>query len=112
MDWTKKKALVTGGASFIGSHLVDVLLERGASIRVIDDLSSGKLQNIQQHIDSGAVEFVNGNLLDQDTSRKAVHGVDIVFHLAAAHGGRGYVDLHQAACAQNMALDGMLFMAA
>jgi UDP-glucose 4-epimerase len=46
MDWNKQHVLVTGGASFIGSHLVDALLERGATMRVVDDLSSGTLENI------------------------------------------------------------------
>ena len=111
MNWSGTRVLVTGGASFIGSHLTDALVARGATVRVVDNLSSGKLENIQPHIESGNVEFVNGDLLDQLTTRKAVEGTDIVFHLAADHGGRGYVDLHQAACASNLALDGMLFLA-
>jgi len=44
--WNRKKVLVTGGASFIGSHLVDALVERGAQVRVVDDLTSGKRSNI------------------------------------------------------------------
>lgn len=49
-DWTSKKVLVTGGCSFIGSHLVDALVGRGASVRVVDDLSSGVIENIQHHL--------------------------------------------------------------
>ena len=65
MDWKQKRILVTGGASFISSHLIDHLIEKGArSIRVVDDLSSGKLANIQQHIDDGTVEFVRADLLE------------------------------------------------
>ncbi|EOO61926.1 hypothetical protein IKE_05828 [Bacillus cereus VD196] len=108
-DWKKKHILVTGGASFIGSHLVDRLVTLDvAHIRIIDDLSTGKLQNIQAHIDAGRVEFIQGDLLDDGLARAAVMGMDMVFHLAAIHGGRGYIDLHQAQCAQNLILDGMI----
>lgn len=112
MNWGSRKALVTGGASFIGSHLVDQLLERGASVRVVDNLSSGRLDNIRTHVDAGNVEFIEGDLLDQSVVDRAVRGVDTVFHLAADHGGRGYVDLHQVACATNLTLDGLVFAAA
>jgi nucleoside-diphosphate-sugar epimerase len=112
MDWTGRSTLVTGGASFIGSHLVEALLERGARVRVVDDLSSGRLENIRPYVDAGDVEFINGNLLDQETARRSVEGTNVVFHLAGDHGGRGYVDLHQAACATNLVLDGTVFLAA
>ncbi len=56
--WASKKVLVTGGASFIGSTLVDALLARGASVRVVDDLSSGVLSNIQGVVDDGSVELI------------------------------------------------------
>jgi nucleoside-diphosphate-sugar epimerase len=107
--WESRKALVTGGASFIGSTLVDALLARGAAVRVVDDFSSGVLRNIEDKVDDGSVELVRGNLLDPDVSRRAVDGVDVVFHLAADHGGRGYVDLHQYACSTNLGLDAILF---
>ena len=103
--------LVTGGASFIGSHVVDALVERGARPRVVDNLSSGRLENIAGHIDSGRVEFIEGDLLDPEVTREAIDGMRTVFHLAADHGGRGYVDLHQVACATNLVLDGQLFKA-
>lgn len=109
MDWRNKKVLVTGGASFIGSHLMDALVARGCVVRVLDNLSSGMLQNIEAHLDSGRIEFIQGDLLEPGVARKAVDGMEIVFHLAADHGGRGYVDLHQAACATNLAMDGSLF---
>jgi nucleoside-diphosphate-sugar epimerase len=113
MDWTQQAVLVTGGASFISSHLIDLLVERGARrIRVVDDLSSGRLGNIRGHLDSGVVEFVEADLLTPGVPERAVAGMDVVFHLAAIHGGRGFVDLHQAACAQNLALDGTLIKAA
>lgn len=103
--------LVTGGASFIGSHLVDALVSAGARIRVVDDLSSGKLTNIRRHIASGAIEFVRANLLDPTVAAESVAGIHTVFHLAANHGGRGYVDRHQADCATNLLLDGAVFRA-
>ncbi len=113
MNWKNRPVLVTGGASFISSHLIDLLVSKGANqIRVVDDLTSGKLENIQTHIDSGVVEFVEADLLQPGVAQRAVQGMSVVFHLAAIHGGRGYVDLHQAACAQNLAMDGMLVKAA
>ena len=112
MDWQGTRTLVTGGASCIGSHLVDALLERGADVRVVDDLSSGKLDNIKGHIASGKVEFIRADLRTPGVAGQAVDGIRMVFHLAAVHGGRGFVDLHQAECATNLALDGILFKAA
>jgi len=109
MDWSTKRALVTGGASFIGSNLVDALIDRGAGVRVIDDLSSGKLENIKGHLDAGRVEFVEADLRDPGVARDAVKGMNVVFHLAADHGGRGYVDLHQAGPSSNLYLDGVVF---
>ena len=59
MDWTNRSVLVTGGASFIGSHLTDALVERGAKVRIVDDLSSGRLENIQEHLSNGSVQFIH-----------------------------------------------------
>ena len=75
--------LVTGGAGFIGSHLVDRLVRSGYSVRVLDNLSTGKLSNIQGHISSGEVDFVEGDIKDLETVKNSVHGVDAVLHLAA-----------------------------
>ncbi len=111
MRWDQQRVGVTGGASFIGSALVDALVERGARVRIVDNLSSGKLSNLKAHLDSGRIELVEGDLLDPETCQAAVEGQDIVFHLAADHGGRGYVDLHQVACSTNLILDGLLFRA-
>jgi len=111
-NWSEKSVLVTGGCSFIGSHLVGALIEKGARVRVVDNLSSGKLENIRHWIDEGAVEFVQADLLESDHAEQAVQGIDNVFHLAADHGGRGYIDLHQAACSTNLALDGLMIRAA
>ncbi len=107
--WKDRLVLVTGGASFIGSHLVDALLERGAKVRVVDDLTSGRLENIAEHVKAGRVAFTQADLREPGVTRAAVSGVSVVFHLAADHGGRGYVDLHQAGPASNLFLDGLIF---
>src|SRR3990167_6309940 len=111
MSWKDRRVLVTGGASFIGSHLVDALVARGARVRVVDNLSSGKLEHIRTHLDNGTVEWLQADLLESVVAQRAVEGMEVVFHLAADHGGRGYVDLHQAACATNLTLDGLVFRA-
>lgn len=107
--WNGRKVLVTGGASFIGSHLVDALLKRGARIRVVDDLSSGKFENIEQHVRKGAIRFIEADLREPGVARAVMKDIQMVFHLAADHGGRGYVDLHQAGPASNLLLDGIVF---
>ena len=107
--WSGKRVLITGGSSFIGSSLADQLIARGAIVRVVDDLTSGHRDNIQNHIDSGKVEFIHADLREPGIARGAVVGIDTVFHLAADHGGRGYVDLHQAGPASNFFLDGLVF---
>lgn len=112
MDWSAQRVLVTGGASFIGSHLVDALLERGARVRVVDNLSSGDLNNISGHIESGDVEFHHEDLLDSRVAEAMARDIDVVFHNAADHGGRGYIDLHQVNCSTNLVLDGQVFRAA
>jgi len=108
-NWKGKTVLVTGGTSFIGSNLTEQLLKRGAKVRVVDDLTSGKLENIEEFIKTGEVEFIKGDLKDQSIVRKAVKGIHTIFHLAADHGGRGYVDLHQAGPASNNFMSGMVF---
>ncbi len=109
MSWRGRPVLVTGGASFIGSHLVDALVTAGATVRVVDDLSSGRFEHIRPHVDAGRVAFVRGDLRDPRVASEAINRIDVVFHLAADHGGRGYVDLHQVACAGNLALDALVF---
>ena len=112
-----KLALVTGGASFIGSHLVDSLLKKGLEVRVADDFSSGKLNNLEYPLTrKGSDKWVydrltvyKGNLKDKIFTRFMVDGIDTVFHLAALHGGRGYIDTHPAECSSNMILDQLVF---
>jgi UDP-glucose 4-epimerase len=95
---------VTGGASFIGSHLVDRLCSLGANVTVVDNLSGGLLENLSN---SPKVNFVN---LDLEYGRledlvKVFRGNEIVFHLAANHGGRGYIDAHPADVCSNFSID-------
>jgi nucleoside-diphosphate-sugar epimerase len=74
-------ALVTGGAGFIGSHIAATLAARGARVRIIDDLSTGHLENIAEI--GGDVDFVHASLNDEDALRRALAGVEVVFHEAA-----------------------------
>jgi nucleoside-diphosphate-sugar epimerase len=88
---------------------VDALLARGAKVHVVDDLTSGRTGNIEQHVKSGRVTLVEADLREPGVTRSAMKGINVVFHLAADHGGRGYVDLHQAGPASNLFLDGLVF---
>ena len=74
-------ALVTGGAGFIGSHIAAALVSSGARVRIIDDLSTGYRENIDEI--GGDVDFVNGSLADEKSLQKALEDVEIVFHEAA-----------------------------
>lgn len=76
-----RQALVTGGAGFIGSHLVDLLIRSGWNVRVLDNLSSGTHANLQAT--HGDIEFIEGDVRDEAACRRACRGVDCVFHLAA-----------------------------
>src|SRR5713101_3054759 len=92
-----RTVLVTGGAGFIGSHLVERLLEGGAAVRILDNLSTGSLRNLQGVVDrlrapgdspggdrrSGQLEVIIGDVRDRELVRTATRNVDAVFHLAA-----------------------------
>ena len=93
MEWKGRRTLVTGGASFIGSHLVDRLVEKGADVCVVDNLSSGREEYLADHLAARRVAFVNADLRDPDVAQEVTRKVSVVFHLAADHGGRGYVEL-------------------
>lgn len=77
------KVLVTGGAGFIGSHLVESLLERDCSVRVLDNLHSGELENLGEYDENPSLRFIKGDVRDVEDVEKAVEGVDAVFHEAA-----------------------------
>jgi UDP-glucose 4-epimerase len=109
--------LVTGGASFIGSHLVDTLLLQGNEVRVADDLSSGKLANLEYPLKKTCskkwtydkLAIHRGDLKNKKFTKKMVEDAKVVFHLAALHGGRGYIHTHPAECCSNMVLDQLVF---
>src|SRR3989344_922549 len=76
-----KTAVITGGAGFIGSHIADALLARGARVKIIDDLSSGRRENVAHLL--GEIEFIEDSILNADMLKKAFSGVDFVYHQAA-----------------------------
>ncbi|MPY94511.1 MAG: NAD-dependent epimerase/dehydratase family protein [Acidimicrobiia bacterium] len=84
------RVLVTGGAGYLGSHLVDLLLEHGHEVTVLDNLSTGKADNLAHCLDQ--VRFVNGTILDEALVDRLVEKVDLVYHLAAAVGVKHIVD--------------------
>ena len=105
--YNSKNILITGGASFIGSHLVELLLKSGANITVIDDLTSGKAENLSEV--EKDIKFVIGDVRSHDILSKEMKKVEIVFNLAAMHGGRGYIETHPVECMNNMLLDHIVF---
>lgn len=117
MHWKGQRVLVTGGASFIGSHLVDKLLSLGSEVIVADDFSSGKLDNLEYHLTnrgsgvwiSGNLSILQGDLKERAFTKSIMKEIDIVFHLAASHGGRGYIHTHPVECCTNMMLDQLVF---
>ena len=86
------RTVVTGGAGFIGSHLVEHLLSRGDDVAVLDDLSTGRLENLRHVLDEPRLRFVEGSILDRSAVEEVVGGADRVFHLAAAVGVHLIVD--------------------
>lgn len=108
MTLRNKKVVITG-ASFIGVHLVHRLLNIGVSqVKVINKSSKHK-KNLKDYVQS--IEFIEQDLRDYPKTRKLLKGADVVFHLAADHGGRGYVALRQGNTATNFLLDGSVFRA-
>lgn len=76
-------SLVTGGAGFIGSHLVDFLMKSGEAVRVLDNLSAGDLNNLSSWLSSPGLKLFQGDVLDKEIVFEALEGCDTVFHLAA-----------------------------
>lgn len=94
------RILVTGGAGFIGSHLVEALLRRGERVRVLDDLSTGCLSNLAACGADGRLEVEVGTVRDAATFRRVLEGCGVVFHLAASV-GVGMVTAEPAECLRN-----------
>ena len=86
------RTAVTGGAGFIGSHLVEHLVSLGDEVAIIDNLSTGSLDNLHKVLDHPRVRFVEGTILDRAAVDEVVQGADRVFHLAAAVGVHLIVD--------------------
>ena len=86
------KILVTGGAGFIGSNLVDVLIEQGHQVTVIDNLSVGKIGNIEHHLESDRFHFVNDSILNVSTLEHFVRQTELIYHLAAVVGPKYVVE--------------------
>ncbi len=78
--------LITGGAGFIGSHLTDALVARGDSVLILDDLSTGRLENVADAMASGGAEFVEGSVCDRELVDECLEQTDACFHLASAVG--------------------------
>jgi len=86
------RILITGGAGFIGSHLLDVLLREGHRVTVVDDFSTGKERNIAHHEGDDLFSFVEGSILDETLMERLVGECDMVYHLAALVGVKYVVD--------------------
>src|SRR2546427_4647724 len=86
------KALITGGAGFIGSHLAEALLASGHAVAAIDNLSTGSRRNVEHLLPHPQFQFVEDDVLDEPQMARLVAEADIVFHLAAAVGVRWIID--------------------
>ncbi len=80
------KVLITGGAGFIGSHLTDALLKKGHIVEAIDDLSTGRIQNIEAHFGNPNFHYTRASVLDDIVLDRLASQADVIFHLAAAVG--------------------------
>jgi nucleoside-diphosphate-sugar epimerase len=110
-SWADSNILVTGGASFIGSHLVDKLVSLGANVTVVDNLSSGKIENLSKSWSK--IKFVEKDLeyICKQDIQDIFKDQEKVFHLAAIHGGRGFISHHPADICSNFAIDHHVFEA-
>ncbi len=86
------RTLITGGAGYVGSHLADAMIARGDHVHVVDDLSTGKIDNIRHLFDHERFRFVRGTILDRELVEGLVEQVDQVYHLAAVVGVSNVID--------------------
>jgi UDP-glucose 4-epimerase len=86
------RVLITGGAGFVGSHLVERLLGNGDEVWVLDDLSTGRFDNVRPHLERPGFRFVEGSILERSLVDELVAACDAVFHLAAAVGVRRIIE--------------------
>src|SRR4051812_28688505 len=82
MKMANRRVVVTGGAGFIGSHLVDRLLQAGNWVMVIDDFSSGHPDNLSHHTDNSCLRIEQADILDAPRMRQLLRGIEAAFHLA------------------------------
>jgi len=94
MKWSNKNVLVTGGAGFIGSRVVDLLVKKGANVRVVDDLSKGEATNLRENIKK--IEFIQADLTKKKAAKNSLKDMDFCFNFAARIGGIGYFHKHPA----------------
>lgn len=105
-----RRVAVTGGASFIGSHLCEALVACGARVRVLDNLSTGALGNLEGVSDE--IDFHQVDLTDPRQTLPALDDAEIVYHLAAVHGGRGFLEEHPVESLANLVIDNVTLGAA
>ena len=89
-----RNVLITGGAGFIGSHVTDRLLDMGNKVTVFDNMSSGKMEFIQHHMNKDEFKLIEGDLLDTDAITNACKDIDLVFHIAAKSGCSPWCSRH------------------
>jgi nucleoside-diphosphate-sugar epimerase len=107
-QYQKKRVLITGGASFIGSHVAEIVAEFGGEVTIIDDFSSGSPKNLENL----SIDLIVGDLRNREFAFDAIRDFEIIFHLAAIHGGRGFIENNKAMMLANLGIDNNVFSAA